>query len=88
MNCVNLVIGSEIAATNLGNYSCRHMFYGCSKLSYIKAMFTTAPSGKYTTDWVYGVAPKGTFVKNEAATWDVTGVNGIPEGWTVETASA
>lgn len=27
-------------------------------------------------------------VKNSAATWDVTGVVGIPEGWSVETASA
>jgi hypothetical protein len=36
--------------------------------------------------WVKGVASSGTFVKNSAATWDVTGVNGIPSGWTVETA--
>lgn len=30
----------------------------------------------------------GTFIKNASATWDVTGVNGIPTGWTVETASS
>jgi hypothetical protein len=23
------------------------------------------------------------FVKNSAATWNVTGVNGVPSGWTV-----
>ena len=64
------------------------MFYGCTKLNYIKAMFTTRPSTSYTSNWVSGVAATGTFVKNSAATWNVTGVNGIPSGWTVTTASA
>jgi hypothetical protein len=35
--------------------------------------------------WVSGVSPTGTFVKNAAATWDVTGVS--PKGWTVETVN-
>ncbi|MBO6272259.1 hypothetical protein J6O48_05695 [bacterium] len=64
------------------------MFNGCTNLNYIKAMFTTTPSTTYTSSWVNSVASSGTFVKNSAATWDVTGVNGIPTGWTVETASA
>ena len=64
------------------------MFKGCSSLNYIKAMFTTTPSNTYTYDWVSGVASTGTFVKNSAANWDVTGVNGIPSGWTVQTADA
>ena len=38
--------------------------------------------------YINGVAATGTFVKNSAAEWDVSGVNGIPEGWTVQTASA
>ena len=50
-------------------------------------MFTTTP-GTDTMNWVDGVASTGTFVKNSAATWNVTGVYGIPSGWTVETASA
>ena len=50
-------------------------------------MFTTEPSISYTDSWVSGVASTGTFVKNVAATWDVTGVNGIPEGWTPQTAT-
>ena len=62
------------------------MFNGCASLQYIKALFLTTPSDDYTRDWVSGVAQGGTFVKNSAATWDVTGENGIPEGWTVETA--
>ena len=50
-------------------------------------MFKTTPSTAYTNSWVRGVASSGTFVKNVAATWNVTGVHGIPEGWTVETAT-
>ena len=46
------------------------------------------PSTTYTSNWVNGVASSGTFVKNSAATWANTfGVNGIPNGWTVQTAS-
>ena len=63
------------------------MFEGCTSLNYIKAMFTTTPSSSYTSNWVKNVAASGTFVKNSAATWNVTGIEGIPEGWTVETAS-
>ena len=48
-------------------------------------MFTTTPGTDYTSNWVNGVASSGTFVKNVAAKWDVTGVNGIPSGWTVVT---
>ena len=64
------------------------MFDGCSSLSYIKAMFTTTPSSSTTQYWVRGVAASGKFVKNSAATWDVTGNEGVPSGWTVETAAS
>lgn len=63
------------------------MFQNCTSLNYIKAMFTTRPSTTYTNSWVTGVASTGTFVKNSVATWDVTGNNGIPTGWTVYTES-
>ena len=64
------------------------MFLGCTSLNYIKAMFTTTPSTTYTANWVNGVSATGTFVKNSAASWTTTGNNGIPNGWTVQTASA
>jgi hypothetical protein len=65
------------------------MFNGCTNLNYIKAMFTTAPSSSYLSNWVSGVSASGTFVKNSAATWENTfGPSAIPTGWTVETASA
>lgn len=73
-----------------GGYS--GMFTSCNKVDYIKAMFVTpitnSSNNKYTTNWVNGVAASGTFVKNSAATWNVTGVHGVPNGWTVQTASA
>lgn len=50
-------------------------------------MFVTNPSSLYTNSWVSGVSSSGTFVKNSEAPWNVTGVNGIPNGWTVQTAS-
>ena len=86
-SCTSLVSAPALPATTLVSGCYSSMFYGCSSLNYIKAMFTTTPSNTYTSDWVNGVAATGTFVKNSAATWNVTGTNGVPTGWTVETAS-
>ena len=84
--CTSLVTAPELPATTLASSDYNQMFYGCAKLNYIKAMFTTTPT-THTKNWVYGVSATGTFVKNSSATWDVTGNNGIPSGWTVQTAS-
>lgn len=86
--CTSLTEAPELPATTLVNYCYNHMFTYCDNLNYIKAMFTTTPSTNYTFEWTYHVAGTGTFVKNSAATWNVTGANGIPSGWTVQTASA
>ena len=85
--CTSLTTAPELPATALASYCYNYMFRDCTSLNYIKAMFTTTPSDDYTMFWVSGVAASGTFVKNAAAEWDVSGVNGIPNGWTVETAS-
>ena len=84
--CTSLTTAPELPATTLARYCYQNMFSGCSKLNYIKAMFTTTPSSSYTSSWVRGVSSTGTFVKNKNATWNVTGDNGIPSGWTVLTA--
>lgn len=86
--CTNLTTSPTLLATTLSNNCYNAMFQNCSSLNYIKAMFTTTPSASYTNDWVSGVAATGTFVKNSAASWNVTGVNGVPDGWTVQTASS
>ena len=87
-NCTSLTTAPELPTINFGAGSCYNsMFLGCTNLNYIKAMFITNPnSGNWTQNWVSGVSSTGTFVKNSEATWNVTGVNGIPNGWTVQTA--
>ena len=84
--CSSLTTAPELPALELVSNCYTQIFCDCSKLNYVKASFTTDPtSGPYLDLWLSGVSPTGTFVKNTAATWNVTGVNGIPTGWTVET---
>lgn len=85
-NCRALTTAPVLPAISLRSYCYDSMFNGCSKLAYIKAMFTTKPSSSSTGSWVSGVASKGVFVKNKDATWNVSGIHGIPSGWTIETA--
>ena len=87
-SCIHIVNAPALPATTLENGCYSVMFSGCTSLVAIKAMFTTEPGESYTKNWVSGVAATGTFVKNVASNWDVVGMNGIPEGWTVETAEA
>lgn len=84
--CTSLTKAPDLPAEIPARYCYTGMFKGCSNLSYIKAMFLTgASSGSlFTKDWVQGVAPQGTFVKNSKAVWKITGVNGIPEGWNTD----
>ena len=86
--CTRLITAPELPATTLARVCYNYLFNGCTSLNYIKAMFTTTPGTNLTRNWVEGVASTGTFVKNSAATWTTSGNNGVPSGWTVETASA
>ena len=79
--CTSLTTAPVLPATTLVNRCYDGMFDGCSSLNYIKALFTTTPGTSYTKNWVNGVAASGTFVKNDNASWDVRGVNGVPENW-------
>lgn len=87
-DCTSLTKAPVIQLRNLVDYTAWYMFRNCSKLNYIKAMFTTAPNQTRLNSWVSGVASSGTFVKNSAATWTTRGSHGIPNNWTVETASS
>ena len=82
--CSELRRAPKLPATTLVTGCYTTMFASCTNLQYIKAMFTTTPSTSYTGQWVRYVSSTGTFVKNKNATWNVTGENGIPEGWTVK----
>ncbi len=83
--CTSLIKAPELPATELTEYCYSEMFCDCTNLNHVKALFTDEPSESTTSDWLYGVAPTGTFVKSKNATWDVRGASGIPVGWTVET---
>ena len=86
--CTSLTTAPVLPAITLATTCYNAMFSGCTSLNYIKAMFTTTPGAAYTTDWVSNVSATGTFVKNSEATWTNTGKNAVPNGWTVQTASA
>lgn len=80
--CTGLTAAPELPATSLSAYCYQDMFNGCSSISYIK-MLCTSVGNNSLTRWVNGVAASGTFVKNAAMTTLPSGVNGIPDGWTV-----
>ena len=83
--CTSLTSAPELPAKELIRNCYQLMFKDCGKLRYVKALFTTSPSEETTKDWLSGVAASGTFVKSKNATWNVTGVHGIPNGWKIET---
>ena len=85
--CTSLVNAPELLANKLAQYCYRGMFQNCKSLEYIKMLATDVSAIYAMSDWVSGVSTTGTFIKNAAATWDIVGVNGIPEGWTVETVT-
>ncbi len=83
--CTSLTTAPELPAKELIGNCYQLMFKDCSKLRYVKALFTTSPSEETTKDWLSGVAASGTFVKSKNASWNVTGVHGIPKGWKIAT---
>lgn len=82
--CTSLTTAPELPATTLASNCYYHMFYNCIKLNYIKMLATDISADSCLYSWVNGVASSGTFVKNKNATWNVTGKNGVPSGWTIQ----
>lgn len=85
--CTALTTAPELPALSIPNSAYTEMFSGCTSLNYIKSMNTASFSSTRNENWVAGVSPTGTFVKNSAATWtNAFGNSAIPTGWNVETA--
>lgn len=84
-DCISIIEAPELLANTLISKCYANMFSGCTQLQYIYAKFTTTPSSSYTENWMQGVSPTGTFIKNVEASWNVVGVYGIPENWEVKT---
>ena len=85
--CTSLTTAPELPATTLASYCYYQMFRGCSNLTSITCLATSISSYYCTTNWVNGVASSGTFVKAASMSSWTTGVNGIPDGWTVQNNS-
>lgn len=81
-NCRVLIKSPTIYVGTLSNYSLSYMFSDCRSLQYIKCLATDISATDCTKEWVYDVSATGTFVKAVGTTW-TTGINGIPNGWTV-----
>lgn len=83
--CTSLTTAPELPAETLATECYYEMFDGCTNLSSITMLATDISAYHCLYRWVKDVASSGTFYKNSAANWEATGINGIPEGWTVET---
>lgn len=73
----------SLPATTLVDLCYNGMFANCESLNYIKCLATDISAANCLASWVENVSNTGTFVKN-ANTTIPTGINGIPEGWTVQ----
>lgn len=81
--CTSLMTAPVLQAPTLVGYCYYRMFQGCTSLNYIKCLATDISVSSGTNGWTSGVASSGTFVKAASMNDWTTGVNGIPEGWTV-----
>ena len=82
-SCTSLIKAPDLPATTLYQDCYKYMFNGCSSLNYIKCL-ASGSNFSAATMWVSGVSATGTFIKNPEATWTITGVDGVPTGWTLE----
>ena len=81
-NCTSLTTSPKIYVDTINQtQSFERMFDGCTSLTQITLSATTVDQNSMV-DWVSGVASSGTFYKPSTLTM-TTGVNGIPNGWTV-----
>ena len=82
-NCTSLTTAPALPATTLSRRCYEKMFEGCSNLNYIKMLATDISAYGCLNNWVNGVSPTGTFVKNNDLEDIPSGVNGIPNGWAI-----
>lgn len=82
VNCSSLLSAPKLLAPELKSYCYMGMFTGCTQLSSIQVAFTNWNVSYATQVWLGGVAANGTFTKPNDLPLS-TGVDYIPEGWTV-----
>lgn len=82
--CTSLTTAPDLLATSFVSGCYDLMFNGCTSLSKVKCLLT---GNIHFNSWLYGTSPTGTFIKHPNSTWD-NNTDGIPSGWTVETATS
>lgn len=82
-NCTSLTAAPELPAETLVSNCYESMFSGCTNLKYISVAFSDwKEDDDATTNWVYNVAPKGTFMGPAAITgFPIYNKSHVPEGW-------
>lgn len=81
--CTSLETAPVLPAPKLEEYCYEAMFEGCTSLKKVVCYATDISAKKCTDEWLSRVSATGTFDKTEGFTGWTTGINGIPEGWTV-----
>ena len=81
--CSGLTTAPSLNASTLEDRCYESMFSGCSSLDNITCLATDISATDCTTNWANGVAASGTFIKKDSMSSWTTGVNGIPDGWSV-----
>lgn len=84
MGCTGLQTAPELPAKNLLTACYQEMFMACSSLNYVQCLVTSISASDCVKNWLQGVAPAGTFVKDARMSAWPEGPSGIPDGWTVE----
>ena len=80
--CTSLVKAPTLHARTTQPYCYNEMFKNCYHLNYVISLHRQYAAFS-TYQWLAFVDEEGTFVKADDAEWDIVGVTGIPEGWTV-----
>lgn len=82
--CSKLEKSPILPATTLVKYCYQMMFRECSNMNHITCLATElGNTGNNLFVWVSGVKSSGTFVKSSSATNWPSGINGIPNNWTI-----
>ena len=88
--CYGLTTVQGIMAETMATSACcQSMFNSCLRLNYVKCLATDISGTDCTKNWLNRVPGSSDriFVKHPNMSSWTTGVNGIPEGWTVQDAT-
>lgn len=80
--CTSLINPPELPAKTLTTSCYQSLFYGCSKLNNVTVYANDISATNCITDWLSGVASKGTLNNYGSANYTTNSASGVPSGWT------